>query len=228
MLTITPASSDALSTSTTSIQEQLLNRDEGPVIIKIDPGASVTQILRQLPHIYAQQPQDLPIISKASSVEWIKSSGTALAGESEDVGSLKAKENFKSELMSALRAEHIEDGMFHPAEYIVQSAFEKNPEIVGQWIQSLFVDNYYKRPAIAGSILRLLGRLPYSLVGFTGTLLSVAGLIHQEVQVRDSSVRALEAWGGASSRVVLENHVDRESAPRLARYIKQVIKDLSD
>lgn len=166
-------------------------------------------------------------ITQGSTVAWTTAAGTTLSGESADVESLRAKEHFKSELMSALRTEHIEDGMSHPAEDIVQSAFEKSPDAASQWTQSLFVDNYYKRPAITGAILRLLGRLPYSLVGSTGILLTIGGLIHQEVQVRDSAVRALESWGGLSSRIVLENHVNRESVPRLAKYIRQVIIDLS-
>lgn len=259
MLNVTIASSDAASISSDAYTpEHLLNKSEGPLIIKTDPGSSATQILKQIQDAHSLQDTSIRGLSDVGrckfaayladkdvaegkvattiyfsggdrkTIEWVKSGVTALADESEDVESLKAKENFKSELMSALRAEHIEDGMSHPAEDIVQSAFDRSPEIAGQWIQSLFVDNYYKRPAIAGAILRLLGRLPYSLVGFTGTLLSVAGLIHQEVQIRDSAVRALESWGGSSSQVVLENHLDREPAPRLARYIKQVIKDLSD
>lgn len=166
-------------------------------------------------------------IAQGSTVEGATDADTTSSYELADVESLKAQESFKSELISALRAEHIEDGMSHPAEDIIRSAFERSPEVALQWTQSLFVDNYYKRPAIAGAILRLLGRLPYSLAGSTGTLLTIGGLIHQEIQVRDSAVRALESWGESSSRVVLENHVDKEPAPRLAKYIRQVIKDLS-
>src|SRR5262249_51808254 len=140
-------------------------------------------------------------------IEQNSTDAEAVPDESTDAELLKAQENFRSELIGALRTEHIEDGITHPAETIVQGALEKNPVTAIQWIQSFFTSNYYKRPTMAGAILRLIGRLPYNLVGFTGMLIAVAGLTHQEVQVRDSAVRALESWGEPSSQIALENHV---------------------
>jgi hypothetical protein len=216
----------------------------GPFIIPTNPGASVAEILGQS-LVGPLQPRDAGLVSSADPCTgWrvlikeqsripellIKQNSTtaeAVADESADAELLRAQENFRSELMGALRTEHIEDGMPHPSETILQDAFERNPETAIQWIQSFFTNSYYKRPAMASAILRLIGRLQYSLVGFTGMLIAVTGLTHQEVNVRDSAVRALESWGGPSSRIALENHVGKEPVPRLARYIKQVIKDLS-
>lgn len=132
-------------------------------------------------------------------------------------------EKFERDLLGLLIEEPVEDGCTHPAEALLEKSLKTNRE-AAVWIQSIFIDNH-KKPVIATGILKCIGRLQYSLVGPWGKLMAKTGLSEPYLEIRDAAVTALELWGDSESLEILKDHI--ESTPWLARYIKQVIEDLS-
>jgi hypothetical protein len=148
----------------------------------------------------------------------------AASADAQDLRNVR--DAFGAELVDLLRQEPIEDGVFHRGEDLLEATFEEYPRSSLRWVQDLFHSNEAS-PAIAGGLLRLLGRLPLSQVEPIGTLLALVGLRHPDTEVRESAVRALEAWGGPRARHALQDHLASESSRLLTKYIEQVILDLA-
>jgi hypothetical protein len=130
---------------------------------------------------------------------------------------------FERDLLDLLIEEAVEDGCTHPAEAFLEKSLRTNRE-AALWIQSVFIDNH-KKPGIATGILKCIGRLHPSLVGSWGKLMAKTGLSEPSLEIRDAAITALELWGDSESLGILKAHI--ELIPWLARYIKQVIEDLS-
>jgi hypothetical protein len=141
---------------------------------------------------------------------------------SEETLTPKSKK-FERNLLELLIEESVEDGCTHPAEAFLEKSLKTNRE-AALWIQSVFIDNH-KKPVMATGILKCIGRLHPSLVGSWGKLMAKTGLSEPSLEIRDAAVTALELWGDSESLGILKDHI--ESTPWLARYIKQVIEDLS-
>jgi hypothetical protein len=133
--------------------------------------------------------------------------------------------DFNRDLTAMLMLEPIEDGVGHPAEQFVEAASSVHPEAF-EWIQKSFIEAYSSKPTVAAAILRVLGRLCNDGPSVEIVTLAVPALKHVDVEVRDAAVMALEASGGPKAVTLLETHVRNETVPRLASYIKQVIRDL--
>ena len=74
-------------------------------------------------------------------------------------------------------------------------------------------------------MLKCIGRLRRDLVEPWGMIMARTGLAESSIEIREAAITALEAWGGRVSLEILQDH--KESTSWLARYIKQVIEDLS-
>ncbi len=137
------------------------------------------------------------------------------------------EESFTGAVTGALDEEPIEDGLRHPVERILATALRWQPDQAADWIQSLFIQLSAERPHVAAGIVRSLGRLPKGALEPWGMWLAAGALTHRNIQVRESAVRALEMWGGEDAMKALQ--IWRPNEPRrwLARYIEQVIRDLS-
>lgn len=141
---------------------------------------------------------------------------------SEEVSS-DVEQRFEQELLHLLMEEPVEDGYSHPAELVLDETLKANRN-GALWVQTLFIE-HHNNPAIATGILKCIGRLRCDLVEPWGPIMARTGLLEPSLEIRDAAVTALELWGGSESLEVLKNHM--ESTPWLARYIKQVIEDLS-
>jgi hypothetical protein len=133
-----------------------------------------------------------------------------------------------SELVSLLELEPIEDGYFNHAEKLIEDSLKLSKFDPNHWVYSTYVENMNANPTLAAAILRLLGRLQHGLVGPWGLSLAINGLSHNDIEVRDAAVRALEHWGGREAFKALKTRADSETVHWLAAYIKQVIMDLAD
>jgi len=133
-----------------------------------------------------------------------------------------------SELTYLLKNEAVEDGYFHPAEWLIEDSLKLSKFDPNHWVYTAYSKNIDTEPALAACVLRLLGRFPRSEVGEWGMLLAIHGLSHRDIKVRDASVRALERWGGRKALDALKVCVDIEPTPWLAAYIRQVIRDFED
>src|SRR5262249_973271 len=130
---------------------------------------------------------------------------------------------FEKELLGLLREEPVEDGYTHPTEGLLEKLLKTNRE-AAVWIQTVFID-HHKNPAIASGILKCIGRLRCDFVEPWGKLMVKTGLRESSLEIREAAVTALELWGDRESVEMLKDHT--ETIPWLARYIKQVIEDLS-
>ena len=140
-----------------------------------------------------------------------------------DETALKARE-----LAYLLTLEPIEDAYDHPAEKLVEDSLKSSQFDPTHWLYKSYFENINRKSLLSGAILRLLSRLPRSLVGRWGLVVAINGLAHRDIEVREAAIRALERWGGHEAFVALKAHGDAEPMPWLAAYIRQVIKDLED
>ena len=134
-------------------------------------------------------------------------------------------ELFRTRLLGILEDESIEDGVAHSAEFFIKNRFQKDPVSCLDTLASLLQNSFEKRPSIAASLLRCIGRMRFEQVGHWGLETMREALVHNDVEVRDAAIRALEKWGGDESVRILQQHRDREGW--VNDYVAQVILDLS-
>ncbi len=138
----------------------------------------------------------------------------------------KELESFRIEVVELLREEPIEDGVAHPAETIIEECLAKCGASCLRTMVRAFEEYVDRRPSISASILRCIGRLDLDQAGDWGMRVARQGLSHQDIEVREAAVRALEGWGDRESLGLLGRH--RDSVPWMNDYVQQVIADLTD
>jgi hypothetical protein len=133
---------------------------------------------------------------------------------------------FRRTLVAQLYDEPIEDAVAHPAEGWIRKALERDSSGCLQALSEALRNSYVDRASLAASILRCIGRMSYGQVGRWGLRVADDALRHQDVEVREAAVRALEAWGCREGLAMLRSHHDVEAW--LDDYVRQVVSDLSD
>jgi hypothetical protein len=139
----------------------------------------------------------------------------------------RQRESLRRDLQMLIELEPLEDGVSHPIEQRLKDELMNNPSGAPEVIQRLF-DEWSERPSFAAALLRCLGRLHPAIVGEWGLGLASNALSHRDVEVRDAAVSALELWGGDGARRALQKYAEQEPVSWLARYMKQVVTDLSE
>jgi hypothetical protein len=134
--------------------------------------------------------------------------------------------SFRSKLIAALLEAPMEDGITHPAEELIDEALRAGTSDCRDWLSRVLVEHYEARPSISASIVRCVGRLEYDQVGHWGMHVADDALRHEDVEVREAAIRALEDWGGCEALRLLRSH--RDSVAWLSEYVSQVIADLSE
>jgi len=134
--------------------------------------------------------------------------------------------SFRRTLVAQLHDEPIEDGVAHPAERLIDDSFRNDSAVCLQTLARTLKDNFLERPSVSASLLRCIGRMSFERVGHWGLKTVTEALYHDDVEVRDAAIRALEKWGGNESVRILRRHRDPEDW--LNDYVKQVILDLPD
>jgi hypothetical protein len=191
----------------------------------------VTSAAVERPAIEYERNIDNFFIPKASSTD-VRESGHHMfmrpyvadtERESTQAISSPVEKEFGQKLLYLLKEEPVEDGYSHPAELVLDETLRANRN-GALWIQTIFIENH-NNPTLATGILKCIGRLRRDLIEPWGRIMAKIGLSEPSLEIREAAVTALELWGDKRSLEMLKNHT--ESAPWLARYIKQVIKDLS-
>ena len=77
------------------------------------------------------------------------------------------------------------------------------------------------------SILKLAGRQPVESLSHYTSLLVEQALQHEDVEVRDAAVYAIEHWEDPKCIDLLRDHLAREPEEWLRDYMSQVLEDLS-
>lgn len=135
---------------------------------------------------------------------------------------LRRQARFEEQLQGMFIAEPIEDGVTHPAQNLIEKALEEDEPLVSEWIRA-FVDT--QRPSFAAAALKCAGRLLSPGSEQWRMSLVEQALKHEDPEVRDAAVQALESWGGERAVEILKKH--HEPRPWLRDYIDRVIRDLS-
>ncbi|HDN67380.1 MAG TPA: hypothetical protein ENF86_00300 [Firmicutes bacterium] len=125
-------------------------------------------------------------------------------------------------IISAITTEPVEDGIYHPAQDILKSAIEDQPQETFNWIKRLLSDEC--NSSVVASVIKCLGRLNPRLCEGWLTDIIRTGLQHSDVEVRDSTVQAIENWEIKEAIPLLREH--HEDVPWLKEYIQGVIEDI--
>ena len=134
-----------------------------------------------------------------------------------------AQTRLGTKLRAAFDTESLEDGMYHPAEQVIEEALKSGEDQhVLEPLRALSLDT--AKPSFAASVLRCLGRQKSPGTDSWRTGLVRDGLAVDDVQIRDAAVQAAEWWGDRGIRDVLKAH--SEPVAWLRDYIRDVIDDL--
>ena len=137
----------------------------------------------------------------------------------------REQEWLAARLWSAFEADPFEDGMYHPAEQIIERALQsRESQRVLEWLRDLSLDAAH--PSFSAEVLRCLGRQTHP-----GTTAWRAGLVRDglamdDIEIRDAVVQAAESWGGREVVDVLMSHDEPE--PWLRECIPEIIDDLRE
>ena len=134
------------------------------------------------------------------------------------------QERLTTALWAAFEDTPLEDGMDHPAEYIIGNALRPRARRTSalQWLKSLSLNDQH--PSFAASILRCLGRQVRPGTSTWRTDLVRDALTSGNVEIRDAAAQAAELWGDRKLVEVLLSH--QEPVQWLSDYIRQVADDL--
>ena len=120
----------------------------------------------------------------------------------------------------------VQDGINHPAEYIINKSLSDHHVDLCFWLLSFIRKE--KNSTYVESIVKLVGRVienNHDEQNTWGYEFMYHALSHEDVGVRDEAVQALEAWGGPTSKNLLNDHV--EEVPWLRDYIERVVLHLN-
>jgi len=129
-----------------------------------------------------------------------------------------------SEILSAIDAEPVEDGHWHPAEKLLRLSLIEHPQETKSWLHNII--SRENNASIVASILKCLGRVEPDICNDWGFNLIGTALEHPDVEVRDATVQVLESWGTEKAILLLRDHRDREQVVWLKSYTERVIHDL--
>ena len=158
---------------------------------------------------------DLALITSSSSREYVERSFKRLV------------ERFSREatprILSMIREQELEYGYESPAEQFIREKFAESPSVAKEWLGRLFLE-YFDAPDVLVALLHAISHFEYNDIFPTGQMMALAALRHENPEVRESGVRALESWGNSDSLKVLRAIRFREKW--LQNYVEQVVRDL--
>ncbi len=137
----------------------------------------------------------------------------------------RKRARFAFRLRSAFDADPFENGIYHPAEQIIEKALRsRKSQRVLEWLRELSLDAAH--PSFSAEVLRCLGRQTHPGTASWRTGLVRDALAMDDIEIRDAAVQAVEWWGDAEMRCVLKSHSEPEAW--LQDYIRDVIDDLRE
>jgi len=122
------------------------------------------------------------------------------------------------ELLDALAAEPVEDGVTHRGERAVAAALRGGLDAeLAAAVRTLAAP-------LAAELLRLIARHRPDPVGGLWAKVVVEALAASVVEVRDAAIQLVESWATAELTALLATH--REAVPWLAAYVSDVLREL--
>ena len=130
-----------------------------------------------------------------------------------------------SGIFSLLAAEPVEDGFTHPAEGLLEQTLRTDADAAVRWIESLLSD---PQNAPVAEVLKCFGRIDTALLDDKILRVFRKALAHNDIEIRDAAVQALELWGSSNAISLLKEQLDYEQTPWLREYIERVVRDLEE
>lgn len=118
------------------------------------------------------------------------------------------------------------DGAVHPGEEALVKAYALDPLRTGQFIIDLFAETFASSPQVAARLLGVVSgvELPMAIL----RTLSLSGLLHPDIQVRDAAISLLEVTPLPNKIDILRGFHAGESSPWLKTYVESLIKQLGE
>ena len=103
----------------------------------------------------------------------------------------RERTRFAFRLRSAFDADPFENGIYHPAEQIIEEALRsKESQRVLEWLRELSLDAAH--PSFSAEVLRCLGRQTHPGTASWRTGLVRDALAMDDIEIRDAAVQAVE------------------------------------
>lgn len=134
------------------------------------------------------------------------------------------EKQFTDELISLILHEAFEYGIDTKADLFIRKHMIHNEHVTKHWLFKVY-KAYIQDIHIFLGLLRLIARIDYRQISSLGKLIVMQALSHNDIEVQESGVRALESWGTLECLEMLELHPIFSSS-WLQKYADNVILDL--
>jgi hypothetical protein len=136
---------------------------------------------------------------------------------------LHLQREFTNTLINYIKEENFEYGYNTKADLLIEKYIKINSFAVKEWLNTLFIDNY-NIPEIAIGILRLVSRFDIDVISPEGKTMAIAALAHSNLEVKESGIRAFEAWNSLETIDILKTVTVKEDW--LKEYLLKVIENI--
>lgn len=134
------------------------------------------------------------------------------------------EKQFTDELINLISQEAFEYGIDTKADVLVREQMLSNEYVTKHWLFRIYKAYRQSIPILLG-LLRIISRLDYQQICSLGYLIVMKALSHNDIEVQEAGVRALESWGTLECIAILELHATFSSS-WLQKYANDVILDL--
>lgn len=126
--------------------------------------------------------------------------------------------------LQILREENLEVGYLNSLDSLVNEQIEKDPLITASWLSDMYV-HYYSDVRVLHAILFTISRIENPIVKPSLLIMANSGLSHQDIEIRETSIRCFENWSDNASLKFLKT-AKADPVSWLEDYKKQVIADI--
>jgi hypothetical protein len=155
---------------------------------------------------------------------WFSDVFAPVAAEIQSVFGANRRE-FKERVLRLIAEEPLEIGFSHPVENFLRDSIAAYGSLCSNWLSGIIRENN-NRPSIVAAIVTCLGRLDRKTVSPWGDTHIRRALLHRDIEVRESAVRAVEMWRAKEFIMDLKRMIRREKTSWMADYIEEVIAEV--
>lgn len=140
--------------------------------------------------------------------------------ETHRTNTLACNPAFVSELIESVSRDTVEDGFDHPAEDIIKRALENQEEETSLWLRTLVSGD--RSGSLIAPVVQCTGRVVEEACPRWALDLFHEALSHDDPEVREAAVVALEGCEADEAIAILEKH--EETEPWLKSYIQKILQ----
>lgn len=130
---------------------------------------------------------------------------------------------FTDKLINLISQEAFEYGIDTKADMLVRKQMLSYEHVTKHWLFRIYKAHCHNISILLG-LLRIISRLDYKQICLLGDLMAMQALSHDDIEVQEAGIRALESWGTMNSLSMLE--AQGYASGWLQKYADEVILDL--